>query len=40
MEALRKMSGWADYTMLRTYAHLDTTDLKRMQERFSVVDGL
>ena len=40
MEALRKMGGWSDYAMLKTYAHLDTADLKRMQERFSVVDGL
>lgn len=40
MEALRKMGGWADYTMLKTYAHLDTADLMRMQERLSVVDGL
>jgi site-specific recombinase XerD len=40
LETLRKMGGWADYTMLKTYAHLDTADLKRMQERLSVVDGL
>jgi len=40
MEALRKMGGWSDYAMLKTYAHLDTADLKRMQERFSVVDEL
>ena len=40
MEAIRKMGGWTDYAMLRTYAHLDAADLKRMQERLSVVDGL
>ncbi|MGQ9676523.1 MAG: tyrosine-type recombinase/integrase [Chloroflexota bacterium] len=40
MEAIRKMGGWSDYAMLRTYAHLDAGDLRRMQERLSVVDGL
>lgn len=39
-ETLRRLGGWADYAMLKTYTHLDATDLKRMQERLSVVDAL
>ncbi|MHB1133001.1 MAG: tyrosine-type recombinase/integrase [Chloroflexota bacterium] len=40
LETLRKWGGWADYEMLKTYSHLDIADLKRAQERFSIIDGL
>lgn len=40
LEILRKWGGWADYDMLKIYSHLDTEDLKRARERYSIVDGL
>jgi site-specific recombinase XerD len=40
LETLRRMGGWADYEMLKTYSHLSIEDLKRTQERHSLLDNL
>ena len=38
LETLRRLGGWADYAMLRTYAHLTTDDLKEAHRRVSPLD--
>lgn len=40
LETLRRLGGWADYSMLRTYTHLVDEDLRLAQQRFSALDGL
>jgi len=40
LETVRRLGGWADYTMLRTYVHLADEDLRLAQQRFSPLDGL
>lgn len=40
VETLRRMGGWSDYQMLKTYAHLDVDDLKAAQARYSILDSL
>jgi site-specific recombinase XerD len=40
LETVRRLGGWADYSMLRTYAHLADADLRAAQQRFSPLDGL
>jgi integrase/recombinase XerC len=40
LETVRRLGGWADYTMLRTYVHLADADLRLAQQRFSPLDGL
>jgi site-specific recombinase XerD len=40
LETLRRLGGWADYSMLRTYVHLADADLRASQRRFSALDGL
>jgi site-specific recombinase XerD len=40
LETLRRLGGWADYTMLRTYAHLTTDDLREAHRRASPLDRL
>ena len=39
-ETLRRLGGWVDYSMLRTYAHLANEDLRLAQQRLSPLDGL
>jgi site-specific recombinase XerD len=38
LETLRRLGGWADYSMLRTYTHLDDGDLRAAKVRFSPLD--
>jgi len=40
LETLRRLGGWADYTMLKTYAHLNTDDLREAHRRASPLDRL
>lgn len=40
LETLRRLGGWSDYTMLRTYVHLADADLRAAQQRFSPLDGI
>ena len=40
LETLRRLGGWADYSMLLTYSHLTDNDLRAAQARFSPLDGL
>lgn len=40
LEMLRSIGGWSDYKMLQNYTHLVTDDLKRVQERNSLLDSL
>jgi len=40
LETLRRLGGWADYSMLRTYVHLADADLRLAQQRFSPLDGI
>jgi len=40
LETLRQLGGWADYSVIKTYAHLADGDLRAAQERLSPLDGL
>jgi len=40
LETLRLLGGWADYSMLRTYAHLVEGDLREAMRRHSPLDRL
>jgi site-specific recombinase XerD len=39
-ETLRRLGGWADYSVLRLYTHLSTEDLADAQLRASPLDAL